>query len=121
MRVSRSIFMMGTGASGEIRLTLPYRNLSSITSPMQRIRTRENPSINVCSRFMGDASFYHAPCYKARTVEPRSGTGKRGNAAASRRSGRQNSHSVAKNRSVMIKILTCKQESTTYCLPFPDE
>ncbi|PNC04888.1 hypothetical protein CXU22_01670 [Akkermansia muciniphila] len=27
----------------------------------------------------------------------------------------------AKNRSAMIKILTCKQESTTYCLPFPDE
>ena len=61
MRVSRSIFMMGTGASGEIRLTLPYRNLSSITSPMQRIRTRGNPSINVCRRFMGDVLFYHAP------------------------------------------------------------
>ncbi|GKI05756.1 hypothetical protein CE91St26_04640 [Akkermansia muciniphila] len=29
--------------------------------------------------------------------------------------------SEAKNGSAMIKILTCKQESTTYCLPFPDE
>ena len=38
---SRSNWTMGTGASGEMRVTRPIRNWSSITSPTTRTRARE--------------------------------------------------------------------------------
>jgi hypothetical protein len=42
--------MIGTGASGEILLTTPYRNSSSMMSPMQRILVEAKRSIRVVRR-----------------------------------------------------------------------
>ena len=66
IKFSRSKSTMGTGASGEIRLTRPQTNWSSITSPMTHSRARDAAAKSSWSRDF-DRSLM--------AVEPKNATG----------------------------------------------